>query len=197
MATFGKTADGTNVQTFSGDRMYVCAGTPASGGVVTSGSGRVRITAPGTTGARIVIYSDNAGEPNAFLAQSDEVTVDWTTSTLTDFPFSGANQITLVSSTQYWIGFWFNDPGVPSFEMKRDNTANVVRFKASAYPAATPTDPFGADGSSNGLLNVSITYTEGGTITIKTVDGLAQVSVKTYDGLATASTKSVNGLSNV
>lgn len=160
MATFGKATDGTNVQTFSGDRCYVCQGTPSTGGVVTKGSGRVRVTGASTSEARMVIYSDTAGEPDAYLAQSDEVVVDWTTSTLTDFAFSGANQITVVASTAYWIGFWFDDPGSTSFEMKRDNTANLVRYMAMAYPAATPTDPYVAAGSSAGLLNASIEYTE-------------------------------------
>lgn len=159
MAQFGKADDGTNVQTFSGDRMYLCAGTPSTSGTVTNGQGRVRITATGTTQARMVIYSDSSAQPDAFLAQSDEVTVDFTTSTNTNFPFSGANQIVVTSSTPYWIGFWFNDPGVPSFEMKRDNNANAVRFAANAYPG-TPNDPFVADGTANGLLNAAIDYTE-------------------------------------
>jgi len=160
MATFGNADVSTNVQTFSGDRIYVSQGTPASSGTVTSGSGRVRITAKGETQARIVIYADTAGEPSTFLAQSDEVTVNWTTSTLTDFAFSGANQISVVGGTPYWIGFWFNDPGTPSFEMRRYNTADLTRYKASAYPATTPTSPLSADGSSAGAINCLITYTE-------------------------------------
>lgn len=160
MATFGKADDGSNVQTFSGDRVYICAGTPSTSGTVTNGSGRVRVTSTGTTQARVVIYSDNAGAPNNFIAQSDEVTVDFTTSTLTNFAFSGTNQMVVTGGSVYWIGFWFNDPGVPSFEMKRDNTANLVRFRAETYPAATPTTPFTPDGTSNGPLNVAIDYTE-------------------------------------
>lgn len=163
MATFGKTDDGTNVQTFSGDRIYVCQGTPATSGQVTNGQGRVRVTSASTSEVRIVIFSDSAGEPDDFLAESDEVIVDFTTSTLTDFPFSGGNQINITGGTPYWIGFWFDDPGVPSFEMKRDNNLNVVRFRAEAYPGGgTPATPFVSDGSSNGLLNCSIDYTESG-----------------------------------
>lgn len=37
----------------------------------------------------------------------------------------------------------------------------------------------------------------GGSIVLKTLDGLAQASIKTYQGLASASTKTWNGLSNV
>lgn len=161
MATFGKDDDGSNVQTFSGDRVYVCAGTPASGGTITTSFGRVRVTATGTTQARAVVFSDFLGEPLNFMCQSDEVVVDFTTSTNTEFPFSGTNQAVIAASTPYWIGFWFNDPGVPSFEMKRDNVGSLVRFATDAYPGGgVPTTPFVSGGTSNGPLNIAITYSE-------------------------------------
>lgn len=163
MATFGKTTDGTNVQTFSGDRIYLCSATPTTGGTVTSGAGRVRVTATSTSESKMIIFADNGGTPNggALLAVSDEVIVDWTTSTLTDYTFSGANQITVVASTPYWVGFWFDDPGTPSFEMKRDNTAGLVHFAAEAYPGSgTPTSPFSSGGTAAGPLNAYIEYTE-------------------------------------
>lgn len=195
MAEFGKTTDGANIQTFSGDRIYLSTATPGSNGKVTNGKGRVRITATGSTKIKVVIFSDNAGEPDTFLAQSDEVTVDWTTSALTDFPFSGANQIDIVSGTPYWIGFWADDPGTPSYEYKRDNNANVNRYRAEAYPGSgSPTTPFVADGSANGALNCSIEYTEASASSVKTVNGLAIASVKTVNGLAIASVKTINGL---
>lgn len=162
MATFGKTTDGTNVQTFSGDRIYLCSATPTTGGTVTSGAGRVRVTATSTSESKMIIFADNGGTPNggALLAASDEVIVDWTTSTLTGYTFTGANQITVVASTPYWVGFWFDDPGTPSFEMKRDNTAGLVHFAADTYTGTTPTSPFTSGGTANGPLNASITYVE-------------------------------------
>lgn len=195
MAEFGKTTNGANVQTFSGDRIYLSPATPATSGTITVGHGRVRVTGAGTSEMRIVIFSDNAGEPGDFLAQSDEVSVNWTTSTLTDFTFSGANLISIVGSTQYWIGFWADDPGTPSYEYKRDNNANVNRYRAEAYPGSgSPTTPFVADGSANGALNCSIEYTEASASSVKTVNGLAIASVKTVNGLAIASVKTINGL---
>ena len=174
MATFGDLdGAGTNVQTFSGDRSYVDQATPASSGVVTNGRGRVRLTATGSTLARMVIYSDSGDEPDAKLALSDEVTVDWTVSAETNFPFSGANQISIVSGTPYWRGFIFDDPGVPSFEMRRNNTAGLVRFASVTYP--TPDDPFSADGSSAGPLNAMIDYTESGGTVIKDIIGCGVV----------------------
>lgn len=165
MATFGKTTDGASTQTFSGDRIYLSTATPSTSGTVTSGWGRVRVTGASTSEIRCVIFADNGGTPNggAFLAQSDEVIVNWTTSTLTEFPFSGANQISITSGTPYWIGFWADDPGTPSYEYKRDNSANVVHFAAEAYPGSgMPTSPFTSGGTANGPHNCYIEYTEGG-----------------------------------
>lgn len=170
MATFGKDGDGTNVQTFSGDRIYLSTATPSSSGTVTNGSGRVRVTSASTSEVRIVIFADNGGTPDggAFLAMSDEVIVDWTTSTDTEFPFSGGNQISIVSGTPYWIGFWADDPGTPSYEYKRDNNANVNHFATEAYPGGgTPTTPFTSGGTANGPLNCAIDYTEAGGATVR------------------------------
>lgn len=174
MATFGKTTDGSNVQTFSGDRIYLSTATPASSGTVTSSFGRVRVTSASTSEIRIVIFADNGGTPNggAFLAMSDEVVVNWTTSAETEFVFSGANQISIVSGTPYWIGFWADDPGTPSYEYKRDNSANVNHFAADAYPGGgTPTTPFSSGGTSNGPLNCYIVYTESGGAAVKDMMG--------------------------
>lgn len=163
MATFGKTTDGANVQTFSGDRIYLSTATPSTSGTITSGWGRVRVTGASTSEIRVVIFADNGGTPDGgtFLAMSDEVAVDWTTSTLTEFPFSGANLISVTASTAYWIGFWADDPGTTSYEYKRDNTAGVVHFAAEAYPGGgSPTTPFSSGGTANGPHNCYIEYTE-------------------------------------
>lgn len=168
MATFGKNADGTNVQTFSGDRIYLSTATPATSGTVTGGGGRIRATSAATFGSRMVIFADNGGTPNggALLAVSDELTVNWTTSTDSVWTFSGANQISITAGTPYWIGFWSDDPGTPSYEYKRDNNVGVNHFAADAYPGTgTPTTPFVSGGTANGPLNCYITYTEsGGTV---------------------------------
>lgn len=161
MATFGKNADGTNVQTFSGDRIYLSTATPSTSGTVTGGGGRIRLTGAGSIGSKMVIYSDSGGVPNTILAVSDELTVNWTTSTDSVWTFSGANQISITAGTPYWIGFWSDDPGTPSYEYKRDNNANVNHFAGEAYPGSgTPTSPFTSGGTSNGPLNCYITYTE-------------------------------------
>lgn len=172
MATFGKTTDGTNVQTFSGDRIYLSTATPSTSGTATSSWARTRLTDSGSTLMKFVVFEDNAGEPGDYLAQSDEITVNWTTVTLTEFPFSGANQFAVSSGTPYWIGLWADDPGVSSYEHKRDNNSSVNRFAGNTYSSGgTPTSPFVSGGSSNGPLNAYVEYTEaGGTRRIFNVD---------------------------
>lgn len=161
MATFGKNADGTNVQTFSGDRIYLSTATPSTSGTVTAGGGRIRLTSSGSTLTKMVIFADSGGSPGNFLAQSDELTINWTTVTDTVWTFSGVNQISITAGTPYWIGFWSDDPGTPSYEYKRDNNANVNHFAADTYSTAgTPTSPFSSGGTANGPLNAYITYTE-------------------------------------
>lgn len=184
MATFGKITDGSSVQTFSGDRKYTSQGTAPSSGTITSGWGRVRITATGTTKARMALYSDTAGAPDALLSTSDEVTVNWTTETLTQFPFSGGAQVNVVSGTAYWIAVFFKDPGTPSFEISRANTANLTRFGSDTY-GPTPADPFNVDGSSNGALDLYIEYSEGGgggVLTISVSDTVTVSETMTFGG---------------
>lgn len=184
--TFGKTTDGTNVQTFSGARIYMSSATAPTiennlSGKVVSGWGYVRVTATSSSASRMVIYSDNAGEPGTFLAKSDEVTVNWTTSRLTQYTFSGTNLISIVGGTSYWIGFWFADPGTPSFEMKRDSTVNAVRFATEAYPGSgTPTTPFVSSGASAGPLAAYIEYTVSAGASTRTFETWENVTVSDY-----------------
>jgi hypothetical protein len=161
IVSFGKTTDGTNVQTFSGDRIYLSSASPSSSGTITSCWGRVRVTGASTSEIRFVIFADNGSTPNggAILAVSEEVIVNWTTSTLTEFDMTGVNEIAVSTSTQYWLGFWADDPGTPSYEYKRDNTAGQVHFAGDAYPGSgTPTTPFTSGGTANGPLNAYCEY---------------------------------------
>lgn len=200
MATFGKTTDGASVQTFSGDRIYLSTATPASSGTVTGGGGRVRLTSAGTTDIRMVMFADNGGTPNggAFLAVSDPLTVNWTVVTDSTWTFSGGNQISITSGTPYWIGFWADDPGTPSYEYKRDNNASVNHFHAETYSGAgNPTSPFSSDGTANGPLNAYITYTVGGSSQVKKLSGTTQATIKTVSTVANAAVKKVAGVTNV
>lgn len=88
-----------------------------------------------------------------------EVIVNWTTQTLTEFDMTGANEITISTSTPYWLGFWADDPGTRSYEYKRDNTAGQIHFASDSYPGSgTPTSPFTSAGTVNGPLNAYCEY---------------------------------------
>lgn len=160
--SFGKTTDGANVQTFSGDRIYLSTATPANSGTLTSCWARVRVTGASTSEMKVVLYTDNGGTPDGgtFVGQSDEVVVNWTTSTLTEFVVSGTVNVT--GGTPYWLGVWADDPGTPSYEYKRDDNANVVHFAAVTYAEpGTPTSPFVSGGTANGPHNVYCEYDTG------------------------------------
>ena len=157
MATFGNTTDGANVQTQSADRKYAYKAQPASSGKVTAGTARVWLSGAGTSSSRLVIYSDNAGAINALLAYSDNVDITGTSEAAVDYTFSGANQINIVSGTDYWIGIHFSDPGTPNFTISRSNTAGLVRSSLDTYSDG-PSDLFASTTNSNGPLDIFITY---------------------------------------
>lgn len=172
--SFGKTTDGASIQTFSGDRIYLSTATPANSGTLTSCWARVRVTGASTSEIRIVLFNDNGGTPNGgtFVGQSDEVAVNWTTTTLTEFVVSGT--VTVTGGTPYWLGGWADDPGTPSYEYKRDNNAGVVHFAAEAYPGGgTPTSPFTSGGTANGPHNVYCEYDTGGGV----IEGFGDVTI--------------------
>ena len=158
-ATFGLTANNASTQTQSADRKYVYSATPASSGTVKGGVGRVWLSAAGNSQARLVIYSDSAGSPNALLAQSDQVTISNTSEAAQSFSFSGANQIAITSGTPYWIGVHFSDPGTPNFTISRANTASLTRSDPDTYSDG-PANPCSCGTSSNGGLDIYIEYTE-------------------------------------
>lgn len=173
MATFGQTTDNGNTQTFSADRIYVSTATPSSSGTVTAGKGRIWLSGVAFGFCRIVIYSHIPGlGPTNLLATSDEVSFTHTTEQEVTFPFSGANQISVVGGTQYWFGYMFDDPGTPSMVMSRANNAGVVHFDAVVYPNAPAT--FTSDGTAPGPHDCYIEYTESTGTIKKTIYQVSQ-----------------------
>lgn len=156
--TFGQTTDNGSVQTNSTDRKYVNAATPSSGGQVVSGVARIWNTGTLSSNSNLVIYSDNAGAPDALLATSDTVALATGGSeTAVNYTFSGANQITISGSTQYWIGVHFSDPGTGNINISRANVASLVRSDSDTYSDG-PADPCACTTLSNGALDIYIEY---------------------------------------
>lgn len=161
MAVFGKTDNGASTTVASADRKTVSQATPSTSGIVTSLTARLNTNnAAGATVFRGVIYADNAGAPGALLAVGDEVAINGTTETAYTSDFSGANQISIVGSTPYWIGVIIQDPGSVSWVISRDNTSSMAQVNADTYSDG-PTDPFGTPTAQNGPIDVFVTYSEG------------------------------------
>lgn len=159
MATFGNTGNGTYAQTQSADRKYAYKASPSTSGIITGGTARVWLSAAGSSNAKLIIYSDNSGEPDALLAVSDEVAITNTSEQAIAFTFSGINGISITASTQYWVGIHFSDPGTPNFTISRANTSSLVRSSLDTYSDG-PTSTFSSTTNSNGPLDIYITYTE-------------------------------------
>lgn len=157
--TFGITADNGGIQTNSADRKYVYSATPASAGTVVSGVARIWNGGTVTSNSRLIIYADNAGEPGALLAVSDELalTTAMNTEAARAYTFSGTNQIAITGGTPYWIGVHFSDPGTGNITISRANNANLVRSEVDTYSDGT-SNPCACTVLSNGGLDIYIEY---------------------------------------
>jgi hypothetical protein len=158
VATFGKTTNGTGQSQSSTDRKKVSSAVPASSGTATSITIRGRITAENTV-IKGVIYSDNAGVPDALLAVSDEITVNSTTEQDWTGALTGGDQISITSGTTYWVGWIQQDPGTGFFEISRDSTTGLSQTNTDTYSDG-PTNPFGTPTAEAGPVDVFVTYTE-------------------------------------
>lgn len=157
MPTFGKTDSGASSSASSTDKLAMSTATPASTGVVQNGSVRLWLSTSGSTSVKFVIYADSSGSPGALLAQSDVVTLTTTTAdTQIDFPFSGGQQITVVSGTPYWFGPFWQDPGTPSVTFGRDSAASGRLEFTTPWP--DPPDPAGTGTVLSGPLAAFVTY---------------------------------------
>src|SRR3990167_6995396 len=164
MATFGKTTDGSSMITGIGAAKFVSTASPSSSGIATKLTARLDLSAAGSVPAKGVIYSDNAGSPDALLATSDEVTVTNTTEQAIDLPFSGANQLTVSSGTNYWIGIHWSSFPSHNYGISMDSTSSGNKTNNDTYSDG-PSDPFGARNTGTGILDCYVTYTEGATTT--------------------------------
>lgn len=132
MTTFGVTADNSSSTSSSADRKRVSSASPSSDGTVQSLTARLWVDS-GSTVAKAVIYSNNAGQPDHILATSDELTISNTTGQAKTSTFSGANQISVTDGTTYWIDVIVQDPGAANWIISRDGTANGNKNNADTY----------------------------------------------------------------
>lgn len=159
VVVLGQTANNASTQTNSTDRKYLYRATTTTSGTITDGVARAWLSSAGTATSTLVIYSDSAGLPGNFLAQSDVKNFTSTTETAQTYIFSGANQITLASGTPYWIGEFHKDPGAMNFTYSRANTVGVLYSDPDTWSDG-PADPCACATVSNGPLDLYINYTE-------------------------------------
>lgn len=156
--TFGKATDGASVTASSIVKMILSSFTPTLGsGILTKGTARLFVSA-GSANVKFVIYSDVASAPKYKLAESDVLNITNTVEAATDFVFSGKNRINITDSTPYWIGIAFDDPGVPTISISRDNTANLRVEKEGFTWPYLPIDFSTITATFAGPIDAFITY---------------------------------------
>jgi hypothetical protein len=152
MPTFGQTGNQGSSSASTADKTAVSVATPGSSGTVDSATARVFMSG-GSTLAKFCIYADNAGEPGAKLAESNQITISNTTEQAINFPFSGVNRINIVSGTPYWIGPSWLDPGTDTLSISRGTTTAGRREVASYAP-----NPFGTSSVLTGPIDAYVDY---------------------------------------
>jgi hypothetical protein len=157
----GKTTNGTGASASTANKTVVSKFTAGSGGTLSAGHARLWVSS-GSGAVEMVVYADASGAPGALLAKSATLTVSNTVEADKAFAFTGADRITIVSGTAYWIGFTWPDPGSPTISWSRDATASQAQqnssHAASTFGTATalsgPIDAYvelGATGAGGGL----------------------------------------------
>ena len=194
MSTFGETGNGassTTVADADGDNLWVSSGTPASSGVVVSLTSRFHVTA-GSVNWRGVIYSDNAGEPDALLAVTDDGNVTATSEQENTLNFSGANLISVVASTAYWIGTHWESPAGGDLVLSRSATANLRRVANGDVFAGGTATPISAPTTTlSGPVDTYVTYNSG-PANLKSYNTNLKANVKTINTNPIANVKSLN-----
>jgi hypothetical protein len=141
-STLGRAVGGATLTSSSTDKMAVSKFVASAAGTLTAGHFRAWLDASGSTLSKMVVYADSSGAPGSRLAVSDEVTISSTVEDhVQDYVFSGANQITIVSGTTYWVGAAWDDPGTPSLVYSHDGVSAGRTESTATY--GTPPSSFG------------------------------------------------------
>lgn len=141
--TFGKTTAGSSSSASSTNKMSLSKFTAPATGRLHVAHAHLWLSAAGSFDAAFVVYSDNAGVPNALLGQSDIKAGNTNTAdAVLDFAFTGGDVVDVVNGTSYWFGPEWSDPGTPSVNVGRDSGAlqRVEVTLASGF--GFPPDPF-------------------------------------------------------
>ena len=139
----GYTTVGASTDNIGGDVELVSQATPAQAGTINlaraylDGNG----TGVGSQACKFIVYSDNAGSPDALLGVSDEVTVaDGQAAAWVDFTFS--TPIVLSDANPIWIGLFVGDSAVPTIQARYTAPGPTSsKYDVQTYGTA-PDDPW-------------------------------------------------------
>lgn len=157
----GNTTNGTGSSSSSANKTVVSKATAFVDGTVTDGHARLWVDS-GTASVQMVVYSDNAGNPDALLGLSNSVTISNTTETLIDFVFSGVQQAGITTGDDYWIGFTWPDPGLNNITWSRGTTASQAQQNALNAAGSFGTPGTTLSGPIDAYVDVSSTTGGGG-----------------------------------
>jgi len=110
----------------------------------------------GSQNVKAVVYSDNAGAPDAPLAVSGVEVVSNTTEATKTFTFTGANMIPLKTGDIIYVGY-VNESAGNQFWFSRDNTSNGNWNQSGVTFASEPLDPYGSSSNDTGIIDGYIT----------------------------------------
>lgn len=165
MATFGKTSNGASSTLHNAGRLTLSQAVLSEAAILSKGW--FRSLSSNTTQAKhfkFVIYSDNAGEPDALLHTSAEATYTSTSAAFRDAAFAGES----LAAGTYWIGAIYDGNGTTSVTIQRDNTVSLARTRTNTYASGAP-NPVGTVVSLNGKIDAYVEYTpaSGGSVAVK------------------------------
>lgn len=152
----GNTADDASSSSSSGNKTTVSKFTAAASGTVTVGHARLWVDS-GTASVQMCVYADSSGAPGALLALSNALTISNTTEAVNDFTFAGAQQASITSGTDYWIGHTWPDPGTNNIFWSRAGTASSAQQINTNAP-----NPFGTPTAASGPIDAYVDITTGG-----------------------------------
>lgn len=158
MPTFGQTANSASSSVSTSDKAIASQATPASSGVVDTGTARLWIDAGGTpVPVSMCIWRDDSGEPESLIALSNQKTISNTTEQEHQFAFTGIDRINVVSGTPYWVGLTWPNPGAganDNINYSRDVVTGGRREVNQHAP-----NPFGTPlATTAGPIDAYITY---------------------------------------
>lgn len=154
MATFGNTGIGSLNAAFTFDWKQAQQFTPASGNGALDDV-KIYCSAAAIIPVKAVIYSDNAGAPDALLWTSTEQNIN----ALGWYTFTGG-ALAITNGTPYWLG---EIHGTANITYYYENLGGDRAYNADAY-ADGPADPFGAITGSTRDVSIYADYTPTGGI---------------------------------